>query len=439
MKWKLFATGLLLTVLGVSAAAAQTCEAVGAPLEALAAACTDLSRAFLCQNGQVTSLDGVPGFTVDGFALSETQANYPDVDAGQFVNAAFVGALDVRPVVDISLAGLPERIPVDVNIKTGKLNVRAGAGRVGAAVAQLDNGTQLSATGISRDTSWIRVQLPDQPTQPAWVTRGYLLTDYDITKLPVVSTKDPIPQYPRFTPLQAFSFTSGSPCAGVVLQSGDNLARMQVNGVALEFHSATAFLQNTGSTLDINVLEGYIQVQTQSVTTIGPPGTIVRVPLDPAGQPSAAPPAPVPYDAAQMDRLAGKYAQRAVAAAPAADGDAIQAALVTPLSGFWKVVYPPPYEYKSVEGPQCGSLKIKGGGDQIFDITVSDDGSSFSAYNPTIAIGAGVRVHPGLYELRDFSFQVLSPTEMTATYDTNPLAACTSIITITAQWMRPEK
>ena len=53
MKWKPIAVALLAVVLGASAAAAQTCDAVGAPLEALAASCANMARADLCQNGQV--------------------------------------------------------------------------------------------------------------------------------------------------------------------------------------------------------------------------------------------------------------------------------------------------------------------------------------------------------------------------------------------------
>ncbi|MCZ2095996.1 MAG: hypothetical protein LC121_06935 [Anaerolineae bacterium] len=74
----------------------------------------------------------------------------------------------------------------------------------------------------------------------------------------------------------------------------------------------------------------------------------------------------------------------------------------------------------------------------MFEITVSGDGSSLSAYNPDINVGAGLRVRPGLYELKDFTLQVLSPTHMTTTYDTNPLMACTSVITIDAEWLRSE-
>jgi hypothetical protein len=436
--WKPLAAALLTLVIGVGAAAAQTCDAMAAPLEALAAQCAEMPRGSLCHDGQTIALDGVGGFRVNTLALGSTQANYPDVDAAQFVSLAFVGQLQVQPVVDISLAALPQRVPVDVVIKTGKVNVRAVAGRVGAAVAQLDNGTELNATGISRDSTWIRVELPDQPGQPAWISRGLLQTDYDIKKLPVVASADPIPQYPRYTPMQAFSFTSGSPCAGIVAQSGDNLAQLQVNGVALELHNATLFLRNPGDALSIDVLGGVVQVQAQDATTISVAGARVRVPLDASGQPGAAPDQPVAYDESAVAGLNGSYLQRAVSAAPPANNDAVQAALVTPLSGLWKIVYPPPYEYPATEGPQCEKFRVKGA-DHIFDISVADDGSSFSAFNPDITIGAGVRVRPGLYEMKGFSFQVLSPTEMTATYDTNALASCTSIITIHAYWQSPQR
>ncbi len=438
MKWKLLAAALGIVALGASAVSAQTCDAVAASLEPLAATCADTPRGNLCQDGQLTAFDGLQGFSVDTVALGRTQANYPDVDPGQFVSIAFVGSLQVQPVVQTSPASLPPRIPVETTLNAGKVNVRPRPVREGPPIAQLDNGTALNATGVSRNGTWIRVQLPDQPEQSAWINRSLLQSDYDLSLLPTVTSDEPVPLYPDFMPMQAFSFTPVSPCAGVVLQAGDNLAKMQIDGVDMEYHSATVFVQNSGSLLSINVLEGVIQVAAQGTTTTGVAGSLVLVPLDESGQPTAAPEQPIPYDEAALARLGGNYMPRAVAAAPAADADAIQTALVTPLSGVWKFTYPPPYTYTSVEGGDCGSTLSVKGAVHLFDVTVSVDGDSISAFNPDINIGAGVRVRPGLYELNDFSLQVLSPTHMTTTYDTNPLMACTSIITVDAEWLRSE-
>lgn len=438
MKWKPIAVVLLALAFAAGAANAQTCSPVTTALEALAATCANMARGELCQNGQTLSLDGLPGFTVDTAALGQVQATYPDIDTSQFISMAFVGSLQVTPVVEASLATLPERVPVEVTLRSGKANVRPQPARIGAAIAQLDNGTQLNATGITRTGEWIRVQLPGQPDQIAWMSRTVLHTNYDLALLPVVTSADPLPQYPEFTPMQAFSFTAGAPCSGIVLQSGENLVRLRVEGVDLELHNSTAFLQNTGDALIIHVLEGLTQIQAQETTTVGVAGTLVRVPLDAAGQPNAAPEPPVPYQDSVLAWLAGNYAQHIVGVPPPASDDTIRDALVTPLSGIWKIEYPMPLEYTSKEGPQCGSLKMKNA-TELFDIFVATDGSSFSTFNPNVTIGAAVRVLPDLYELKDFSFQVLSPTEMTATYDTNPLIECTSIITITAQWMNSGK
>ncbi|MFN8563663.1 MAG: SH3 domain-containing protein [Anaerolineae bacterium] len=437
MRWKSLAASLLVVLIGVSAVSAQTCDAAAVPLEALAASCSAMQRGDLCRDGQIASFDGMQGFSVDTVALGRTQANYPDVDAQRFVNIAFIGALQVQPIVQTSPASLPPRIPVEVSLGAGKANVRPRPVRSGDPIAQLENATILNATGLSRNGTWVRIQLPDQPEQSAWINRSLLHSDYDLNLLPVVSSDEPVPQYPEFMPMQGFSFASGSPCAGVVLQSGDNLARMEVNGVDLEFHTATIFLQNSGDRLTVNVLEGVVSVGAQGTTTSSVAGALVNVALDASGQASAAPEQPIPYDDAGQARLAGNYGQRPVAPAPAANATTIQAALVTPLSGVWKFTYPPPYTYASVEGPQCGSMSVKGG-IQLFDVSVSIDGSSVSTYNPDINLGAGVRVHPGLYEFNDFSLEVLSPTRMTTTYDTNPLMACTSVITIEAEWLRSE-
>lgn len=437
MRWKLIAASLSIAAISVSIVSAQTCDMVAPPLEALAANCANIQRGDLCRNGQSVSFDGMQDFSVDTFALGRVQANYPDVDVSQFISFAFIGALQVTPVVQTSPAALPQRIPVEVTLGSGKVNVRPQPVRRGDPIAQLENGTILNATGVSRNGTWIRVQLPDQPEQPAWINRSLLQSRYDMNALPVVTSDEPVPQYPQFMPMQAFSFASASPCAGIVLQSNDNLGRLQVNGVDMEFHSATVFLRNSDNQLSVNVLEGVVQVGAQAITTTGVAGSLVQVALNESGQPDAAPEQPVPYDESALASLSGNYMQRSVFAAPAADQSAIQTALVTPLSGIWKFTYPPPYVYTSEEGPQCESMSVKGA-IQWFDVSVSVDGSSLSAYNPDISIGAGLRVRPGLYELNDFSLQVLSPTQMTTTYDTNPLAACTSIITINAEWVRSE-
>ena len=439
MKWKPIVALLLATAIGVTTATAQTCDSVSAALEALSAKCATLTRGDLCQDGQITSVKGMGDFHVDVLALGEVQSNYPDVAPTRFANVAFVGALDVQPIVESVPEGLPDRVPVYVVVTGTQANVRGQPVRNNTpAIAKLDDGTVLNATGISKSGTWVRVQLPDQPMQPAWINKSLLQSNYDMSVLPVVSADDSLPQYPEFTPMQAFSFSAGSPCAGVLLQSGDDPARFQVNGVDLELNNATAFLQNTGDSLQIDVLEGVVQVQAQDTTTISLGGAFVRVPLDGSAQATETPEAPTAYDQASMERFNGNYMQRPVAAPPAASAQAIQDALVTPLSGRWKIDFPPPYDYKSLEGGDCGELKIKQPS-PIFEIMVSDDGSSLSTFNKEITLGAGVRAVPGLYELKDLKFQVLSPTEMTSTYDTNPKLDCTSIITIDAHWIGPAR
>jgi hypothetical protein len=429
---------LIATAISVTTASAQTCDSVSAALEALAGNCAALARGDLCQEGQITPLKGMGDFHVDTLALGETQANYPDVAPTRFANVAFIGALDVQPIVETIPEGLPDRVPVYVVVTGIQANVRPQPRTGIPPVAKLDDGTVLNATGVSRSGTWVRVQLPDQPMQPAWINKSLLQSNYDMEVLPVVASADPLPQYPEFTPMQAFSFSAASPCAGVLLQSGDDPARFQVNGIDLELNNATAFLQNTGDALQIDVLEGIVQVQAQETTTISLGGAFVRVPLDASALPSGTPEAPTAYDQTLMERFNGKYLQTPIAAPPAASAEAIQDALVTPLSGRWKIDYPPPYTYKSLEGGDCGELKIKQPS-PIFEITVSDDGSSLSTFNKEITLGAGVRAVPGLYELKDLKFQVLSPTEMTSTYDTNPKLNCTSIITINAHWIGPAR
>ena len=443
MKWKPIVALLIATALGVSTTYAQTCESLSAALEALAATCPGMSRGDLCHEGQIISLAGVHDFTIDTLALAQIQSSYPDVAPGRFVNLAFVGPIKVQPVSETAAEALPERVPVYVVVVGTKANVRAQPVRNGdPPVAKLDNGTVLEATGVSRSGTWTRVQLPDQPMQAAWINTSLLASDYDMNALSVVSANDPLPQYPQFTLMQAFSLSDAAPCAGVLLQSGDDPARLRVNGIDLELNQATAFIQNTGDSLRIEVLEGVVQVQVQAVTTTGVAGVVVSVPLAmsaaPEATPESTPDAPIPYDQAALERFNGTYFQRSVAAAPAANMQAIQDALVTPLSGRWRIDYPPPYTYKSLEGGDCGEMKVKQPS-PIFDITISDDGSSLSTFNHDMTLGAGVRAYPGMYELTDFKFEVLSPTEMTATYDTNPRVACTSIITINAHWIGPQR
>lgn len=437
MNFKPLAAALLAIVLGVSAVSAQTCDVVAPPLEALASSCATMLRGELCRDGQTTTLNGMGAFSVDTYAFGHVHANYPDVDEDMYVSLAFVGAVQVQPVVIPWDDTLPPRIPVEVTLRSGKANVRPLPVRQGEPIAILDNGMELLATGVSRQGTWLRIQLPDQPETLAWINKSFMTSNYDMTLLPTVTSDQPVPTYPEFTPMQAFSFTSGSPCAGIIIQSSDNLAKMQINGVPIELHNATAFLQNYGGVFSISVLEGIVQAQAHDTTTITVEGAYVHVPMDGANQPSGAPEQPTPYDPAALMHLTGNYLQHTVAVSPPADGNTIHSALVTPLTGVWRFTFPPPYSYAAEEGPQCEPFKVNGA-DHLFDIYVATDGSSFSAFNKDIVIGAGVRVRPGLYELRNFSMEVLSPTEMTATYDTNPLASCTAVITITAQWLRSD-
>ncbi|MEO8392018.1 MAG: SH3 domain-containing protein, partial [Chloroflexota bacterium] len=165
---------LLATAIGVTTVSAQTCESVSAALEALAGGCTSMVRGDLCQNGQTTSLEGQNALEVDTLALAQIQASYPDIAPGRFVSMAFVGQLDVQPVVETTVDALPERVPVYVVVKGIQANVRPQPRTGIPSVAKLDDGTTLTATGISKSGTWVRVQLPDQPMQSAWINKTLL-------------------------------------------------------------------------------------------------------------------------------------------------------------------------------------------------------------------------------------------------------------------------
>ncbi|MBI1259346.1 MAG: hypothetical protein GC204_17915, partial [Chloroflexi bacterium] len=196
MKWKSILILLLATAIGVTTTYAQSCESLTGALEALAAKCTAMVRGDLCHDGQIISFDGIYNFTVDALALGETQASYPDVAAGRFVSMAFIGGLEVQPIVETSAGGLPERVPVYVVVKGTQANVREQPRTGNPPVAKLDDGTSLNATGISPSGNWVRVQLPDQPMQAAWINKPLLGSDYDMEALAVVAADDPVPQYP---------------------------------------------------------------------------------------------------------------------------------------------------------------------------------------------------------------------------------------------------
>ena len=347
MKWKSILILLMATAIGVTTVSAQTCELLSGALEALAAKCTAMVRGDLCHEGQLTSFEGITNFTVDTLALGETQASYPDVAMGRFVSMAFIGGLEVQPIVETAAEALPERVPVYVVVTGIQANVR-GVPRTGTTpVAKLDDSTSLNATGITKSGTWVRVILPDQPMQAAWINKSLLGSDYDMGALPVVAADDPLPQYPEFTPMQAFSISAGSPCAGVVLQSGDDPARLQINGIVLDLNEATAFVQNTGDRLTIQVLEGIVQVEAQDVTTTAVAGALVQVPLDAEACAERNAGSAIALRADRAGCVQWELSATADRCRSRCESQAIEDALVTPLSGRWQIDYPPPYDYKS--------------------------------------------------------------------------------------------
>ena len=176
-------------------------------------------------------------------------------------------------------------------------NLRAGAGTTYAVAGQLEPGQSAVADGRNQQGDWIRIQIDGAA---AWVFARLVTWDGDLNSLDVLLPDDVSTPFESGTPFQAFTLTTGEapggcPAAGsgLLLQySGEAAANLQINGVELDFSSASLLVTAApNNALDVMVLDGAATVTARGIPRDVAAGGAARVSL--AGEdgltPTAAP------------------------------------------------------------------------------------------------------------------------------------------------------
>jgi uncharacterized protein YgiM (DUF1202 family) len=148
------------------------------------------------------------------------------------------------------------------NSGTAPVNLRDGAGTFYAVAGQLAPGESATAEGRNNMGDWVRIQFGDRL---AWVFASLLTPDGDINTLEVLPPDDLAPAVQSGEPLQSLQLTTGTEApvcgaapSGLLLQyTGEETARLIVNGVTLVFSDATLLVRaGANASLDVTALTG---------------------------------------------------------------------------------------------------------------------------------------------------------------------------------------
>jgi hypothetical protein len=318
-----------------------------------------------------------------GVSLMRLQANLPDSLPGQ--NATFLLFGDVQ--IENAVTAAPE-ITVTA---TGNANVRSLPTTAASnVISSLSIGQEVSATGRLDDSSWVKIRLPGDERQVAWVSAQFI--DGDVEALTAID-----PAAPRFGPMQAFRLRTGfndrpcdeAPDSGVLVQTpkGAGQVRFNVNEVLVTLGS-TAYLQAGGGFLTVTVLDGLAALEAFGSSQLVPAGSFARVPLNQDGLVAGPPEFPQPYDFSSLQSLPVGIASLpdAVVIAPALAEDEIEAvidAIQNPPSSDWTLVYTRASTTCAMPGPNAtynSRLTFEADG----TLLIMNTASPTSPYNPVV-------------------------------------------------------
>lgn len=196
------------------------------------------------------------------------------------------------------------------------LNLRDGPGLDYARIARLEDEarvTVLEGPVESDGFRWWNISTRDG-------VQGWAADFVD--GLPTLIT---IVEGPRFGPIEAFTFESGSddsicdeaPESGLLIQTPEGLGEVSflVNEVSVQLGS-TAYLQTDNSSLTIAVLEGRARVQAGGVGQVVNAGAQTEIPLGASQQLAGPPQVPQPYNLDDLKGLPLDLLPRPITAAP---------------------------------------------------------------------------------------------------------------------------
>lgn len=263
------------------------------------------------QPGDVVNVDNVQSLRLFplqttsatwGVALMNLQASLPDTLPGQ--NVAFVLFGDVT--LDNAVPSNSEPIAVQVTALASAV-VRAGPSESESIVESPPPGQALSANGVTQDSAWIRIVLPDGST--GWISAQVVTGD--MSTLGVVEPESI--EAGALHPMQAFYFQTGigdAPCAGapdsgILIQTPQGVGQVEftANDVTIQLGSTAYFQAQPGQNMTVSVLDGQAQVESLGTAVSVPAGSSVQIPLDDERHAVGAPGSPTPFDAASLQYL----------------------------------------------------------------------------------------------------------------------------------------
>ena len=244
-----------------------------------------------------------------GVALMHVQANR---SAAQPANLTLLAFGDVTLEND---SAPPTAVDVHVAGQAG-VNVRLVPNINAGVVGSLKPNQTVTALERLSDSSWLRVTLPDSD-QTGWVKSDFLSSDSDIRALNIVDGKQP-----QYSPMQAFTFQSGSetqncaevPQDGLLIQTPEGSGEVQlwINQVVVKLGSTVYFQAQANGDMVVTTVEGHATVEAMGVTYTAIAGSSVHIKLDADMKPAAPPSMPQAYKLSDVANLPVDHLQRKI-------------------------------------------------------------------------------------------------------------------------------
>lgn len=236
-----------------------------------------------------------------GVALMRLQASLPTTGHSDITLLMF-GDVQIENAVQTPPVELDVTVSVDEYI-----NVRRGPTTRAGVVGVLAPGQTARALERLESGAWLRVELP-RTGAIGWLDASLVTSAGDLTTLSVSE-----PWTPRYRPMQAFYFESGTndpgcpeaPTSGMLIQTPEGVGEVTllINEVNVRIGSTAFFQAQPGKTMRISTVEGAVEVEAMGVTHTAVAGSEISVPMDSHNEPSAPPSRPRPYDQAEWETL----------------------------------------------------------------------------------------------------------------------------------------
>jgi hypothetical protein len=287
---------LILGTVSVYAQEATVCDVLSDEvLDTVSATCGELNVDELCIGAIPATVAGqggviMPGENVslDGVTTIITGAMNPDEGTWGIVMLNVKAGLQdssLRMILfgDSEITNVVEPANGDSPTMTVKntagyaINLRGGPGTTFATAGTMNKSDQFVTDGRSANGEWFHVQTEDGE---AWVHFSLVSVDGDTSTLAVLDN-------PYIDPLQAMKLTTNSDAicgvvaSGLLIQhTGDEEAKIQINGVDLVFSAATLLVQVTPDDIQqVQVIDGEVRVLANQSTFIGEAGQSMQVAL----------------------------------------------------------------------------------------------------------------------------------------------------------------